>query len=270
VANSIVFLSDFGLREEYVGICHGVMAMIAPDVRIIDLTHEVPPHDIVIGALLLADSLPYVPSDSILLAVVDPGVGTERKDLAVETTDGRLLVGPDNGLMSLAWQTLGGVRRAVEISSAEVVLSPVSKTFHGRDVFAPAAAHLANGIRLEALGPPLDVEALITLSSPGPTIEPGRLECRVLDVDRFGNVRLDAQEKHLAAAGLEAAVELDVKAPSRSIRVRRVGAYGELGRGEYGVLLDSRGRLAIARDGASAAEGLDLRAGDPVWITARR
>jgi S-adenosylmethionine hydrolase len=270
VAKSIVFLSDFGLREEYVGICHGVIARIAPDAAIIDLTHGVPPHDILLGALLLADSLAFVPSDSVLLAVVDPGVGTDRKDIAVETSGGRLLVGPDNGLLSLSWQALGGAGRAVEISSGNVVLSPVSKTFHGRDVFAPAAAYLANGFPVEALGPALEVDRLVTLSPSEPWIQTGQVECRVLDVDRFGNVRLDAREKHLAAAGLEAAAELQVRTPSGSIVVKRVGAYGELEPGEYGAIVDSRGRLALVRYGASAAQGLELRAGDPVWIALKR
>src|SRR5919202_893079 len=147
--HTIVFLSDFGYRNEWVGICHAVMNRISPVSPIVDLSHGVPPLDVRGGALLLVDSLPYLAADAILLAIVDPSVGRDS-DVALETSDGRLIVGPDNGLLAPAAAALGGVARAVEVTSPEVVLTPISPSFHARDVLAPAAAHLAAGADLGA------------------------------------------------------------------------------------------------------------------------
>src|SRR5262245_40482073 len=158
----IVFLTDFGYRNEWVGICHSVMTRAAPDCRVIDLSHGVPPLDVRAGALLLLDSLPFLPDEAILLAVVDPNVGTD-KDLAIESEAGRLLVGPDNGLLAPSWRALGGIRRAVEITAPDILLQPVSPTFHARDVLSPAAAHLAAGRELDELGGRLQVDELVEL-----------------------------------------------------------------------------------------------------------
>ena len=149
----ILFLSDLGLKDEFVGVCHSVITRIAPDARVVDLSHGVSPMDVVLGAVLLADAIPYAPADAVMLGVVDPGVGTDRKAVVVRATNGTLLVGPDNGLLSLAWEAIGGVDAAFEIASPDVVLSPISSVFHGRDVFAPAAAHLAAGLAPEDVGP---------------------------------------------------------------------------------------------------------------------
>src|ERR671935_1808762 len=148
---TIVFLSDFGYRNEWVGICHAVMNRIAPASPIVDLSHGVPPLDVRGGAVLLVDSLPYLSADAVLLAIVDPSVGRDR-DVALEARDGRLVVGPDNGLLAPAAAAVGGGARAVEITSPEVVLTPISPSFHARDVLAPAAARLAAGGDLAALG----------------------------------------------------------------------------------------------------------------------
>ena len=171
----IVFLSDYGLDDDFVGICHAVMARISPRSNVIDLSHAVPPQDVLRGALALHRSLPFLPTDAVVLAVVDPGVGTPRLPVAVETArHGRLLVGPDNGLLTLAWLQEQGVRSAVEIASPAARLEPVSTTFHGRDIFAPAAAHLAGGMALKELGPPVDPRSLVALSLPKAGVEPGR------------------------------------------------------------------------------------------------
>src|SRR4029450_8204561 len=152
----IVFMSDYGLADEFVGICHGVVIRIAPQVRVIDLTHAIPRHDVVIGAMALGRSAPFMPKDAVYLGVVDPGVGSARRPVAVACRSGALLVGPDNGVLSMAWATLGGPDQAAEITSERVLLDPVSATFHGRDVFAPAAAHLSIGLPLPDLAPPVD------------------------------------------------------------------------------------------------------------------
>ena len=262
----IVFLSDLGLRDEFVGVCHSVIARIAPGTTVIDLTHGVPPMDVNLGAILLAEAIPYAPADAVLLAVVDPGVGTDRKAIAVETASGRLLVGPDNGLLSISWEALGGVRRAVEIDSADVVLEPVSKVFHGRDVFAPAAGALAGGLALEALGPPVEADALVRIHVPEPEVEPGRIRCQVLDVDRFGNVQLNVRPEELRKSGLDEEPKLLLNSISATTSARRVDTYGEVGPGEYGVLADAWGWLSIMRFEANAAVELGVGEGDPVWI----
>ena len=163
----ITFLTDFGLQDDFVGTCHGVMKRIAPDVEIIDLTHGVRPGRILQGALTLANSLPYMPV-GVHLAVVDPGVGGGRRPLALRDGEGRLYVGPDNGLLLPAADRFGGVAEAHELANPDYALQSVSRTFHGRDLFSPAAAHLALGVSLAELGPPIDPEALVRLELPQP------------------------------------------------------------------------------------------------------
>ena len=197
----IVLCTDYGLHDEFVGICHGVIARIAPDARVIDLTHAIPRQDVVRGAIVLSRATPFMPADAVYCAVVDPGVGSERRAIAVRSASGALLVGPDNGVLSPAWTELGGAIAAFEITASAVVLDPVSNTFHGRDVFAPAAAHLANGVQLDTVGPPSTPEALRVLELAGPMVAPGAIGARVVRVDGFGNVQLNVTEEHLRAAG---------------------------------------------------------------------
>jgi S-adenosylmethionine hydrolase len=268
LAKPIVFLSDFGARDEFVGVCHCVIDRISPESRIIDLSHGVPPQDVRAGALILAESLQFAQPEVVALAVVDPGVGSERKDIAVETDTGHFLVGPDNGLLSLSWQELGGVVRAVEIDSPEVLLQPVSKVFHGRDVFAPAAAHLARGLPLDRVGAPLDPTILVSLQLAEPEVEPGRIRCEVLGVDRFGNVRLNVRPEHLSEAGLDShsTPSFEVGTLASSIRARRVDTYNQVGSGEYGLMVDAWGWIALVRYAARASEELEAHAGVHVWI----
>jgi hypothetical protein len=267
VTRPILFLSDLGLRDEFVGVCHSTIARIAPDARVIDLSHGVPPTDIALGALLLAESVAYAPGDAVLLGVVDPGVGTNRKAVAIRAEDDRLLVGPDNGLLSLAWEAVGGITAAFEVTSASVVLSPISNVFHGRDVFAPAAAHLAAGMPLEELGPSLDVGELVRLTLPEPEIDQGVVHGQVLDVDRFGNVRLNVRPSHLEVAGLGSDPVVMISSPAASATARRVTTYGEVGFGEYGLVTDAWGWITVIRFEASAADGLLVGRDDLVWIS---
>jgi S-adenosylmethionine hydrolase len=266
MARPIVFLSDYGLDDEYVGVCHGVIARFAPDVVLVDLTHAVPAHDVVRGAMVLAASVRFMPEHAVFLAVVDPGVGTERRAVAVETPAGGTLVGPDNGLLSLAWEELGGPGRAVAITSERVLLQPVSDTFHGRDVFAPAAAHLATGLPLDALGPGVAVDGLVRVSIPRPTVGPEGLRCAVLATDRFGNVQLAARSPDLEAAGLSGAERLQVTTGDRAILVRRARTFGQLRPTEAGLTIDSAGFLALVVNGGSAALAFGLEPGDQVML----
>jgi len=223
----VVFLSDYGLEDEFVGICHGVIARIAPAVNVVDLTHAIPPHDVFRGALLLADSIRFMPEDAVYLAVVDPGVGTDRPSLAVEAGSGAVFVGPDNGLLSLAIERAGGAAMAVEITARKVLLEPVSATFHGRDIFAPAAAHVASGMPLEELGRAFDPGRITRLAIAEPSVHPGLIDCEVLAVDRFGNVQVNVRRSHLADARLQREEEFRVRTPAGSTRVRRAFTFAE-------------------------------------------
>jgi S-adenosylmethionine hydrolase len=266
VARPIVFCSDYGLADEFVGVCHGVIARIAPDARVIDLTHGVPAMNVVHGAALLASSVRYMPADAVYLAVVDPGVGSSRRPVAVDTPSGSTLVGPDNGLLSMAWKALGGAARAVEITAPDVILRPTSHTFHGRDVFAPAAAHLAAGGELSALGPDVDVDSLARVELPKPVVTPGSVRSSVLSIDRFGNVQLSAREEDLERAGLAEAEELVLDADDATLILKRARTFSDVRPGEAALISDSVGRLAAAVNGESLAKALLLKPGDPVVI----
>jgi hypothetical protein len=265
VPRPILFLSDLGVRDEFVGVCHSVIASIAPDAQVIDLSHGVPPTDVQAGAMTFRDCIAFAPENGVLLGVVDPGVGTDRKAVAVETTSGRILVGPDNGLLSLAWEAAGGATRAFEISAPDVLLHPVSKVFHGRDVFAPAAAHLAAGRPLEDLGPELKTDELVTLTLPEADILTGEIRAQVLDVDRFGNVRLNVRPADLPAAGLGGSA-LKVATTDASASGARVSTYAEVEPGAFAVIEDAWGWITVIRFGANAAAELGVRPGDPVWL----
>lgn len=264
----ILFLSDFGLDDEYVGLCHAVIARVAPDAKVIDLHHGVPPHDVVTGARTLAQAVSYGPEDAVFLAVVDPGVGTRRRGVALQA-GGVLLVGPDNGVLMEAASALGGVSAGVELEAGRVVSWPVSDSFHGRDVFAPAAARLAAGAELGEVGQAIEPDTLTQAGLfSGPEIEQQRISgVVVIGVDRFGNVRLGARSEDLEAAGLEAD-ELVLLAGGTPVPVRRARTYGELEPATVGLLVDSVGWLAVVRNGASAADHLGLRPGDEVALQA--
>ena len=267
----IVFLSDFGYRNEWVGICHAVMNRIAPTSPIVDLSHGVPPLDVRNGAVLLVDSLPFLAEDAVVLAVVDPSVGRDR-DIALESHNGHLIVGPDNGLLAPAAAALGGVARAVEINSRDVVLLPISPSFHARDVLAPAAAHLAAGVALEALGPAVDPESLAELAIPEPRVEREKIECEVLDLNRFGNVLLNVRTSHLANAGLDQVPTVQIDATSGSARAHWGSTYADVEPGGWGLIVDPRGwALVIRGNPDNAADGLGgVAPGDPIGLTAAR
>lgn len=266
-----MFLSDFGYRNEWAGICHAVINRIAPASPVVDLSHGVPPLDVRAGAVLLVDSLPYVHADAVVLAVVDPSVGRDR-DVALETNEGRLLVGPDNGLLAPAAASLGGVARAVEITAPDVVLTPISPSFHARDVLAPGAAHLAAGGDLESLGQAVDPATLTELTIPEPTVEHEKIECEVLDLNRFGNVLLNVRTSQFVESGLDKVGAIQVDATAGSGRARWVSTYADVEPGNWGLIQDPRGWLLVIRGNPeNAAEGLgSVSPGDPIWLTAAR
>lgn len=266
MGRSVVFLSDLGTRDESVGACRLVIERGAPGTTVIDLSHGVPPQDVLTGAILLADGVPFMPLDAVVIAVVDPGSGTERRAIAIETVSGCALVGPDNGLLSLAWPALGGIARVVAVTSHQVVLRSETHVLDARDVFAPAAAWLASGRLLEDLGPEIDPDSLVTRRLVEPEVETHLIKGEVLDIDRFGNVRLNMRPADLERAGLGADPDLQVTTPGGSIRVPRVATYHDVPEGEYGVLTDAWRWMSIVRYLASAADGLGVDRGDLVWI----
>jgi hypothetical protein len=262
----ITFLSDYGCGDEFVGVCHAVIARRAPRARIIDLGHGVARHDVRAGALALRAALPYTPP-GVHLAVVDPGVGGPRRAVALRLRgEGRTMVGPDNGLLTLAAQALGGVLDAVDIGSSPESLRPRSATFDGRDLFAPVAAALADGASLGALGEAIDPASLVALALPQPSIGDGALHAHALSSDAFGNVSLDATAELAARAGLGFGGVVEIQAAGVCQRGRLARTFGDVAPGELLIFEDSRGALAVAINGGSAMLALGLAPDDEVVL----
>ncbi len=261
----ICFLSDFGLADDFVGSCKGVMAKVAPGIQILDLTHEVPGFEIETGAEILLHATRYMPPDTVYLAVVDPGVGTERRGLALSTRSGALLVGPDNGLLLPAAESLGGISEAVTLTNARYHLHPVSSTFHGRDIFSPAAAHLAAGVNISDLGGSISPPELQSVRIPGteedkPT---GTRTARIISIDRYGNARLSMLEED---ADLEYGTTLKVDTGDGDMSVRYVETFGAAKTGELILVPDSHWRLSLSINKGNAAYALALQVGKRVRL----
>jgi S-adenosyl-L-methionine hydrolase (adenosine-forming) len=261
----ITFLTDFGLQDDFVGTCHGVIKTIAPEVQIIDVTHGVRPGGILQGALTLANSLPYAPA-GVHLAVVDPGVGGGRRPLALRDAEGRFHVGPDNGLLLPAADRFGGVVEAHELANPAYALESVSRTFHGRDLFAPAAAHLALGVALAELGPPIDPEALVRLELPVPTVGHARIQCTVLGVDRFGNVALNLTRAHLDEAGIVPGTQVELVSGGNHYFAVAARTFSDARPGDLILYEDSYRNLAVAVAQGSAAALLGVEEGSGLLI----
>jgi S-adenosyl-L-methionine hydrolase (adenosine-forming) len=264
----ITFLSDFGLQDDFVGTCHGVMKRLAPEVEIIDITHGIPPQHVLQGALVLCNTLPYMP-EGVHLAVIDPGVGGHRRPLALRTADGRLLVGPDNGLLMPAADTLGGVEEAHELANPQYALDSVSRTFHGRDLFSPAAAHLALGVELKELGPPVDPQALVRLDLPEPEVGQNRIRAVVLYVDHFGNVQLNLKREHLEQAAVLPGVTVELEIALDRYYAVAARTFADARAGDIILYEDSYGNVAVAISGGSAAALFGVGAGQEVRIHLR-
>jgi S-adenosyl-L-methionine hydrolase (adenosine-forming) len=261
----ITFLTDFGLQDDFVGTCHGVVATIAPDARVIDITHGIRPGHVLQGALVLANTLPYMPA-GVHLAVVDPGVGSGRRALALRDEEGRIHVGPDNGLLLPAADRFGGVVEAHELANADYSLQPVSRTFHGRDLFSPAAAHLAAGVALEELGPPVDPAELVRVELPEPEVGQNRIRGTAIAVDRFGNIALNLRRDQLEQLDLAAGTRVELT--SRGERFFAVSArtFADAPRGSLILYEDSYGSLALAVSRGSAAQLLRVEEGAEIVL----
>jgi S-adenosylmethionine hydrolase len=262
----ITFLSDYGLDDAFVGVCHGVIARIAPAVRVIDVCHEIAPQDVEAGATTLASAVEYLPV-AVHLGIVDPGVGTSRRGVAVLTAQGSITVGPDNGVAALAWQELGGAVKAHCIDNAALWLPHPSKTFHGRDVFAPVAAHLASGVPLSDVGDEVDVDTLCGIELRDPTVDDDHVHGEVRSVDHFGNLSLNLDRADLEAAGMQLGDTVELRLHGRTLQVPFTVTFGEVAPGRTAVCEDSYRRITIAVNLGHAAKTLRAGRGDPVVIS---
>jgi len=264
--DTVWFLSDYGLDDEFVGVVKGVVKSIAPEVTVVDLTHQIPAYDIRAGSLALARSMQYL-APGVVLAVVDPGVGSARRAVAVEVGSDDVtafLVGPDNGLLAPAVAMVGGARRAVSLTNPDYQIPAPGPTFAGRDVMAPAAAHLCAGLELDLLGDPVDPLSLLPGLVPLSRQEEGRTIGEVLWIDRFGNAQLNVDPDEIEA--IEG--PLLVRAGDQARVAVRVSSFSELKTGQVGVIVDSYGLVAVVLDQRSAADELRLHTGSAVTLEA--
>lgn len=253
----VSLLTDYGHDDEFVGVCHAVIHGIAPEVPIVDLTHGIERYGVRQGAIVLRNSVPFVPK-GVHVAIVDPQVGTERRGLAVRTADDRILVGPDNGLLSLAWEGAGGVIEAVDITRSQHRLEPVSATFHGRDIFAPVAAHLAAGAELGDAGQHIEPDELQTIELPVPQVREGEVIAHALLVDRFGNVSLNVRHDDLAGSGLGLGRSVEVEAGGERFIAVFASTFADVRRGDVVLYEDAYRSLALAINRGDAAATLQL------------
>jgi S-adenosylmethionine hydrolase len=261
----ITFLSDFGLEDDFVGTCHGVIKRISPGADIIDITHGIEPQSILQGSLVLASTLPYMP-EGVHLAVVDPEVGSPRRALVVRTGDGRMLVGPDNGLLVPAAERLEGVEAAYEITNTEYALERVSATFHGRDVFSPASAHLANGVDPSEFGPAVEAGSLVRLEIPQPDIGERRIRATCLYVDRFGNIQLNVHAEQLERLGIVPGRRIEVELAMDRFYALAARSFAEARVGDIILYEDAYRNIALAISRGNAAQTFGVRAGVEVRL----
>jgi S-adenosylmethionine hydrolase len=260
----ITFLTDFGLQDDFVGTCHGVIAQIAPDARVIDVTHGIAPQAVLQGALVLKNTTAFMPA-GVHLAVVDPDVGGDRREIGVRTTDGRVFVGPDNGLLLLAADELG-IEAAHELSEPRYRLPEVSRTFHARDIFAPAAAHLANGVALEELGPPLEPGELARVAVPEPRIGTAQIGATVLAVDRFGNIATNVRREHVDALGVRNGDQVEIRLALDRYYAVVADTFADAPPGELILYEDSYALVTLAISRGNAARLPGVNSGDVLRI----
>ncbi len=262
----VTLLTDYGLEDGFVAACHGVIASICPPVRIIDITHLVPPGDVRRGAAVMAQTVPYTPP-GVHVAVIDPGVGTRRRAIAITAGD-RVFVGPDNGVLS--WAATGPGLRAYELTDEELWLDEVSATFHGRDIFSPVAGHIAAGRDVSTVGEEIDPAGLVRLPPPSRSVRDGTAEGEVLTVDRFGNVQLSVTGADMDSIGAQCGEAVTITLGRHTLRVAYGETFGSVRPGELVAYTDAAGRVALAVNAGNAAQRLGLPPGAHVRLTAAR
>jgi S-adenosylmethionine hydrolase len=260
----ITFLTDFGVQDDFVGVCRGVMRGIAPEATVIDITHGIPPQAVMQGAVILERAIPYMPV-CVHLAVVDPGVGSDRRPVAVRTSSGRIFVGPDNGLLLRAADN-DGVVAACALTNPRYHLGDVSRTFHARDIFAPVAAHLAAGAAFDDIGEPVAPDDLVRIALPVPEVGRGKLVGNVLTVDRFGNLALNVTGEHLAELELTPGDWVELQFALDPYYAQVAETYADAKPGELIIYEDSYGAMAIAVRDGNAARLTGAAPGDRVRV----
>ena len=263
----VTFLSDYGLEDEFVGVCHAVMLRIAPQLRVVDINHNILRQDIRHGAVVLLQSLPYLP-DSVHLAVVDPSVGSGRRAVVVETLRGERFVAPDNGLVIPAAEASGGIRRAFSIEDRRLLLTPISRTFQGRDVFAPVAAHIAAGVDPAELGPEIAPDDLVRLEIPEAWVHDDHLHAEVLQIDRFGNLQLNLLTEHLAKVGIDPKDRVEVRVEGHRLQVPFGETFADVDTGDYVLIQDSYNYVSLAINKGDAAGRLRAHPGSTAIVGA--
>ena len=261
----VSFLSDYGLEDAFVGVCKGVMARIAPQVRVLDVCHHVLAQDVEHGAVTLGAAAPYLPT-GVLLALVDPFSPVPVRGIAVQTGSGSICVGPDNGVTSTAWDALGGALAAHELSDRELWLPNPSRTFRGRDVFSPVAAHLAAGTAIERVGPQIPLDSLTRLTPRPPEVNDDHVHGEVAAVDHFGNLTLNMRRSDLEAAGITLGDTVELRCSGRELQVPFTLTYGQVPPGRVAVCEDSFRSITVAVNLGHASQVLRVRRGDPIVI----
>jgi len=261
----ITFLSDFGLKDDFVGTCHGVMKRIAPDAQIIDITHGIPPQAVLQGALVLANTIGFMPV-GVHLAIVDPGVGGPRRALVLRDEEGRVYVGPDNGVL-LPAASRTGIAAAHELANPDYALDTISRTFHGRDLFSPAAAHLARGVALEELGPPVDPEGLVRLDLPELVVAEGGIVATLLYVDSFGNIALNLTRDDVQGLGIVSGARVELELAGERYYAVMARTFADARSGDVILYEDSYKNMSLAISRGSAARMLHAAPGQEIRIT---
>jgi S-adenosylmethionine hydrolase len=263
MALPVTFLSDYGVQDEFVGVVHAVIYRIAPDTRVIDLNHGLDRHDVRTAALMLRRALPYC-APGVHLAVVDPGVGTQRRAIALRCTEeDRILVGPDNGVLSLAALHFGGIAEVVDLARSPYRLEPVAATFHGRDIFGPVTAHLAHGVPLAEAGDPIDADEIVRVDMPLAMLDGDSIVAHALGFDRFGNVMLDVEHTELTGSGLRLGQPVRINSADGVYAT----TFADVPEGELLLYEDAYRTLALAVNRGSAQRRLGVLRDDELRIT---
>ena len=260
----ITFLSDFGLKDDFVGTCHGVMKRIAPEAQIIDITHGIPPQAVLQGALVLANTVGFMPV-GVHLAIVDPGVGGPRRPIVLRDEEDRTYVGPDNGLL-LPAASRTGIAAAHELANPDYALETISRTFHGRDLFSPAAAHLARGVALAELGPPVDPEGLVRLDLPELVVADGGIVATLLYVDSFGNIALNLTRDDVEGLGIVAGARVELELSGERYYAVMARTFADARPGDVILYEDSYKNMSLAISRGSAARMLHAAPGQAIRI----
>jgi S-adenosylmethionine hydrolase len=262
----VTFLSDYGHDDVFVGVCKGVIAGIAPHARVLDVCHLIAPQDVEQGATQLAAAMPFLPR-AVHLAMVDPQSARAARGVAVATSDGSVFVGPDNGVLSLAWDARGGIERVVALDNSALWLEHIHATFRGRDVFAPVAAHLAAGTPLDEVGSVVKAAELVRLTVHDVVVDDDHVHAEIRSVDHFGNVSLNVARADLEAAGIVLGDTVELRCNGRTLSVPFTHTFGEVAAGRLTLCEDSFRAVQLAVNAGRANAELRVNRGDPVVIS---